>query len=106
MAAPARGSVAVLTLAAALMAGAPALAQGAHRDGIADLISKSGVKVAESKVAEPKDAMGPPAPAGAQQAAPKLPEPKDPREGEESYERARDLMRAIYPDLGGADAGK
>jgi len=84
------GPVAILVIAAALEAGsASASAQSANRDGIADLISRSDIKVAET--------MGPPAPgASAQPAAPERTEPpKDPREGEEDYERARNLMRAV-----------
>lgn len=95
MAADARWPTAVLALAALLGASAPLSAQTARRDGIAELISRSAsdVKVAETTPpTPPPPAMGPPA-AAPQAAAP--PEPKDPREGEEAYEQARQLMRAI-----------
>jgi len=90
MAAEVRVPIAVLALAAALSE--PAAAQSAHRDGIADLISRSSqsIKVAETNAPaapEAKSKVGPPAPQTA--------EPRDPREGEESYEQARRLMRAI-----------
>ncbi len=96
MAANARGLIAVLLAVAALAgthAGAVA-AQAAGRDRIADLISKSGaaLKVAETTNAAPEP-MGPPAPGA--KAQPAVPEPKDPREGDEAYEQARSLMRAI-----------
>ncbi len=70
----------------------PVIAQAADRDRIADLISKSEqtLKVAESK---PGDTMGPLAPAATTQ--PAVPQPKDPREGEQAYEQARRLMLAI-----------
>jgi len=91
MAAEVRGPtlpIAVLALATALSAHAmPVLAQTAKRDGIADLLSKhaTGVTVAETKTpGSPPAAAGPP-----------VPKPKDPREGEETYEQARRLMRAI-----------
>ena len=95
---------------ATLLSVAPAPAQTAQRDGIADLISKSapnrtkpGVAVAENPVAAapipgasgaptyaPPATYGPPLPPGA-----KPPAPKDPREGDEAYEQARLLMQAI-----------
>jgi hypothetical protein len=94
MSVKARGLYAVV-LAVAALAGAhiaPLAAQTAGRDQIGELISKQGLKVAETQPAGPNPAevMGPPAPGAAQQA-----EPKDPREGEKSYEEARALMRAI-----------
>ena len=93
MAAEAQRLVAVLIAAAVLgdAYAAPAAAQAAERDRIADLISETAQprKVAETKPTEP---LGPPAP-GAQ--APAAPEPKDPRAGEQAYEQARALMRAI-----------
>ena len=92
MAAEAHRLFAVL-IAAAVLAdahAAPVAAQAADRDRIADLIARSErtLKVAETK-SEP---LGPPAPGAA---APAAPEPKDPREGEQAYEQARALMRAI-----------
>jgi hypothetical protein len=93
MAADGRSLVALLALAGALSAhAAPASAQSALRDDIAELIEKSEqrLKLAETK---PADTMGPPAPGAA--AKPEIPEPKDPREGEETYEQARRLMLAI-----------
>ena len=96
---------------ATLLSVAPALAQTAQRDGIAELISKSapkpGVKVAETggnsaaagppapaapgtATYAPPTTYGPPPPPGAQPAV-----PKDPREGDEAYEQARLLMQAI-----------
>ncbi len=94
MAAGARRPIAVLTLAAALAGlAAPSLAQTARRDGIADLIAKSPPTTSpQSKVAEttPPAVVGPPAPVVTPQAA-----PKDPREGEQAYEQARQLMLAI-----------
>ena len=65
---------------------APASAQTARRDGIAELIAKD-VRVAQTA----KPPLGPPAPGAA--AAP--PQPADPREGDEAYEQARRLMLAI-----------
>ncbi len=67
-------------------AAAPASAQTAHRDAISDLIAKN-LKVAETAAAPPS--------AVAPQAQPPAPAPKDPREGEETYEQARALMQAI-----------
>ena len=77
----------------------PLNAQSAQRDGIADLISKSSREVEAEKVAEttlPAQAAvaGPPAPGAAPQAAAPI-VPKDPREGEEAYEQARQLMLAV-----------
>jgi hypothetical protein len=80
----ARVPIALLALAAGL--GAPASAQTAGRDGIADLIAKD-VRVAQTA----KSPLGPPAPGAT--AAP--PQPADPREGDEAYEQARRLMLAI-----------
>lgn len=91
MAAEVRVPIAVLVLAAALSE--PACAQSAHRDGIADLITRSTqtIKVAETSAppspSNKPQVAGPPAPNGAK--------PKDPREGEKNYEQARRLMRAI-----------
>jgi hypothetical protein len=84
-----RIAVRVLVLSGALcVLGGPLAAQTAHRDRIADLIdaSEPHVKVAET------DSMGPPPPPGSK---PEAPVPKDPREGEKTYEQARQLMRAI-----------
>jgi hypothetical protein len=78
----ARGSVAILALATALSASA----QTARRDGIAELITQD-VRVAQTA----KPPLGPPAPGAT--AAP--PRPADPREGDEAYEQARQLMLAI-----------
>lgn len=97
MAAGARGPILILALSVTLGAlVSPAFAQTAQRDGIAELISKT--KVAETtpaaqpaapgvSPATPAPEMGPPAPAPAP--------PKDPREGEQAYEQARQLMLAI-----------
>jgi hypothetical protein len=96
MFADARWPRSLLTVAALLTSPAALHAQSAQRDAIADLISKSaGTKVAETAPAAPapapqKPVLGPPAP---QAAAPAV--PKDPREGEEAYERARQLMLAV-----------
>jgi len=88
MAAAFRGPSAVLVLAAAAgVLALPALAQTAQRDGIAELLSKSAQPIKVAETAEPG------APAAAAQ--PAAPVPKDPREGEEAYEQARALMRAI-----------
>jgi polyhydroxyalkanoate synthesis regulator phasin len=82
--------MAVWALAGALSAHAvPASAQTAARDDIAELIAKSEKRL---KVAE-TETLGPPKPGAA--AKPAIPQPKDPREGEETYEQARRLMRAI-----------
>ena len=97
MAADARWPTALLALAALLGASVPLSAQTARRDGIAELISRSDVKVAETAqpaVPPPATTPGVVPPAAAPQAA-APPEPKDPREGEEAYEQARQLMRAI-----------
>lgn len=84
MAAALRAPFAVLMLAAVAW---PAGAQTASRDRIGELIdnAEQGPKVAQ--------ATGPAAPGPSAQ--PQVPEPKDPREGEETYEQARQLMRAI-----------
>ena len=93
---------AALAFAALFGSSISAGAQSAHRDGIAELISKSAREAKTEKVAEttlpvasPPSAanpslVGPPAP---QAAAPAV--PKDPREGEEAYEQARQLMLAV-----------
>ncbi len=90
MAAKVRALFAVLVAALAGAHAAPLAAQTADRDRIADLISKAAdaSKVVDTK---PAETMGPPAP----QAPPAPPQPKDPREGDEAYEQARHLMRAI-----------
>ncbi len=98
MAAGARGPILILAVAGALCAPlAPALAQTAQRDSIAELISKT--KVAETTPAAPGAALATPAPATAAPQmgppAPTPPAPKDPREGEQAYEQARQLMLAI-----------
>jgi hypothetical protein len=104
MAAGDRGPILLLILCALAAAFAPssALAQAAQRDGIAELLAKQpATKVAETA--------GPPAPAAttpataapgatAPQMGPPAPPPaapKDPREGEQAYEQARQLMLAI-----------
>ena len=82
---------------AALVASTGALsAQSARRDAIADYLSAPGSdrkleKVAETTAPAAKPVVGPPAPSAAAAA----PEPKDPREGEQAYEQARQLMRAV-----------
>ncbi len=78
--------------------GAPAWAQTASRDGIADLLTRTAEPKATLAQATPQGA--PPRPAGASKAAaepaaPAVPAAKDPREGEEAYEQARRLMAAI-----------
>jgi hypothetical protein len=88
MTAKARGLFAVLIAALAGAHAVPVAAQTAGRDRIADLIDQA-VKVAETNPGAP---MGPPAPGAS---TPAVPEPKDPREGEQAYEQARKLMRAI-----------
>ena len=103
MAADVRWPTAALAFAALFASSISASAQSAHRDGIAELISKSAregktEKVAETTLPPAKPAMvGPPAP-GTPQAAPSAAapvEPKDPREGEAAYEQARQLMLAV-----------
>ena len=89
-----RGLVAVL-IAAAVLASAHAgsvAAQAADRDRIADLISKSAQTPQGCRDQAGPSRSGRPAPGAA---APAVPEPKDPREGEQAYEQARALMRAI-----------
>ncbi|MEQ1711863.1 MAG: hypothetical protein ABL908_10730 [Hyphomicrobium sp.] len=75
--------------------GAPARAQAAYRDGIADLLTRTVEPKATLAQATPQGAA--PRPAGAAKAAdaPAGPAAKDPREGEEAYEQARRLMAAI-----------
>ena len=104
MAAGDRGPILLLILCALAAAFAPssALAQAAQRDGITELLAKQpATKVAETA--------GPPAPAATTPAtaapgaaaplmgppAPPPAAPKDPREGEQAYEQARQLMLAI-----------
>jgi len=75
-------------LCAALAAGpAAAWAQGAARDGIAELLGRdgSGARMAQSA----------PRPQGQQAAPQDAAKEKDPREGDASYEQARKLMAAI-----------
>ena len=97
MAAGARGPILILAIAAALGAPvAPAIAQTAQRDGIAELISKT--KVAETTPSTQPAAPGAPPATPAPQMGPPAPPPappKDPREGEQAYEQARQLMLAI-----------
>ena len=110
-------ALATASALAALLSIAPALAQTAQRDGIADLIAKSApktnaakpsVKVAETAGNPTKPAPGTPpgaAPGPTTYAPPsygppgppaaKPPTPKDPREGDEAFEQARLLMQAI-----------
>ncbi len=89
-----------LALAALFGSAFPVNAQSAHRDGIADLISKSAGEAKAEKVAETTPpttkpaVVGPPAPAAAPPAAAPV-VPKDPREGEQAYEQARQLMLAV-----------
>ncbi|HUJ37458.1 MAG TPA: hypothetical protein VLW88_07245 [Hyphomicrobium sp.] len=98
MAAGVRGPILILAVAA--FAPSLALAQAAQRDGIAELIAKSpATKVAETTPGAPPAPAGTTPPAAAPNAAapqmgPPAP-PKDPREGEQAYEQARQLMLAI-----------
>ena len=94
--------------AALMLSAAPALAQSAGRDGIAELLrdegparsspAQSGQRLAQSA---PKPQAPPAAPKaqppqpGAAPAAPALETPKDPREGEVAFEQAQRLMKAI-----------
>ena len=87
-----------LVLAAAIAFASPLAAQTAQRDGIAELIAKApATKVAETAPAGQPAAPGAaPAPGTpAPQMGPPAPAPKDPREGEQAYEQARQLMLAI-----------
>ncbi len=87
-----------LVLAAAIAFASPLAAQTAQRDGIAELIAKApATKVAETTPAGQPAAPGAaPAPGTpAPQMGPPAPAPKDPREGEQAYEQARQLMLAI-----------
>ena len=103
MAADVSWPTAALAFAALFASSISASAQSAHRDGIAELISKSAregktEKVAETTLPGAKPAVGRPAGARHAQrrttaAAPVV--PKDPREGEEAYEQARQLMLAV-----------
>ena len=88
----------ILILAAAIAFASPLAAQTAQRDGIAELIAKApATKVAETTApgqpAAPGAAPAPGTPAP--QMGPPSPAPKDPREGEQAYEQARQLMLAI-----------
>ena len=88
----------ILVLAAAIAFASPLAAQTAQRDGIAELIAKApATKVAETAPAGQPAAPGAaPAPGTpAPQMGPPAPAPKDPREGEQAYEQARQLMLAI-----------
>ena len=72
---------------------AEAMAQSAHRDGIADLLSRTGI-VARADAADSKAAeTGQPATTGDEEAA-AVPE-RDPREGDKDYEQAKRLMQAV-----------
>ena len=87
-----------LVLAAAIAFASPLAAQTAQRDGIAELIAKApATKVAETAPAGQPAAPGAaPAPGTpAPRMGPPAPAPKDPREGEQAYEQARQLMLAI-----------
>lgn len=99
MSADARWPSAALALAALSVSTLSLHAQSAQRDAIAELIDKSARQAKVEKVAETtspataaKPLVGPPAPATAP-AAPVV--PKDPREGEQAYEQARQLMLAV-----------
>jgi hypothetical protein len=91
MVAAVRGRIAVpvagFALAALAAASSPVSAQASNRDGIAELISRTSKDL---KVAETQPVMGPPAPGQRQSAV-----ARDPREGDQAYEEARRLMRAI-----------
>jgi len=86
-----------LALAAVLSSTVGIHAQTAQRDGIADLIARSGTGVRAEKVAETTPAPAAPGAASNANAPPAAapPAPKDPREGEEAYEQARKLMLAV-----------
>jgi len=95
MLADARWPRAAIILAALLASTGVAGAQSAQRDAIADYLSKAAPgkrldKVAETSPSPAGPVLGPPAPGAT---APVV--PKDPREGEEAYEQARQLMRAV-----------
>ena len=89
-----RRAQASLAAAVALVLMAPAIsakAQGAQRDGIADLIGRKPEAQAEQGLPA-----GAPKPNAGPAAAGQGPEsPKDPREGEASYEQAQRLMKAV-----------
>lgn len=77
---------------------ADVLAQTAKRDGIAELLSRTGIvtraDAADAKPADPKTVDG--KTAGTPAEATETPLPlRDPREGEESYEQAKRLMQAV-----------
>jgi hypothetical protein len=101
MAAGDRGPIHLLIVAALAAAFAPSstLAQAAQRDGIADLLAKQpATKVAETTGAPAAAAQTSPTPGAATpapQMGPPAEAPKDPREGEQAYEQARQLMLAI-----------
>jgi hypothetical protein len=77
--------------AAVLFSSSAALhAQSANRDGIADLISRSAKEAKAERVAETTLPT-----VGAPETKAKPQEPKDPREGEQAYEQARQLMLAV-----------
>ncbi|MEI9901763.1 MAG: hypothetical protein WDN31_18535 [Hyphomicrobium sp.] len=84
-------------LAAAILFSSPAglNAQSAQRDGIAELISRAARDAKPEKVAETTLPAAPGVAAGAPANAQQAPAPKDPREGEEAYEQARQLMLAV-----------
>ena len=93
-----RGLGLAITLAAgALLSASPnAWAQASRRDGIGDLLARSG-QPQPSRVAQTAPAA--PAPESTERPAPGSDQPaadaKDPREGDATYEQARHLMQAI-----------
>jgi hypothetical protein len=94
MSADARWPRTALAIAALLASSPPLHAQSAQRDSIAELISRAAREAKTERVAETTLPAAPGAGAPVnQQAAPQA--PKDPREGEEAYERARQLMLAV-----------
>ncbi|MEI9899497.1 MAG: hypothetical protein WDN31_04435 [Hyphomicrobium sp.] len=99
MSADARWPSAALALAVLVVSPLPLSAQTARRDSIAELISRSSRDTKVEQVAETTppaaSATAPGATPGAAPQAAAPAEPKDPREGEQAYEQARQLMRAV-----------
>jgi len=93
----AHGAIATAVLAASVIASgcASAIAQTSHRDGITELLVRTGV-VAPANAAEANSGTTATPSAGGEAASNAPPTPtRDPREGDKDYEQAKRLMQAV-----------